>query len=121
MGQGLPFPLGSVGDPQGKDEAAPVHDGVVLVVQPWGLARPAGAPAGIGARRTEGQKALGILEIPGLVPFHSILVDAGFTQYEQAVFLNGLLSELLHGQSAAGQLVAVDVGLDQAGIGVHLR
>ena len=38
MGQGLPFPLGSVGDSQGKDEAAPVHDGVVLAVQPWGLA-----------------------------------------------------------------------------------
>ena len=61
------------------------------------------------------------MEVPGLFPYHSLLVDAGFIQYEQAVFLNGLLSELLHGQPAAGQLVAVDVGLDQAGIGVHLR
>ena len=31
LGQGLPFPLGSVGDSPGKDETAPVHYGIMAL------------------------------------------------------------------------------------------
>ena len=64
---------------------------------------------------------LGILVVFRFLPFHPILVLAGVVQNEQTVFLDGPFPGLRDGQTAAGQLAAVHVGLDQAGIGVHLR
>ena len=108
-------------DSPGRDESTPVHDGVVLVIEFRRFAGAAGAPAGIGVHRAERQTTLGVLAVFRFLPFHPTLVHAGVIQKEQTLLLNGPFPELLHGQPATGQLAAVDLGLDQAGIGVHLR
>ena len=105
----------------GHDETAHVNDDVLLVKQAGRFTGPAGTPTSVGIHRAQRQPAIGPLEVPCFFMLNSVVVNRCLRNHEQAIDLDGLLLELFDAHPAGRQVMAIHVGLHQAGIHVHLR